>query len=52
MGKLYWNGRELTKEELKFIAEFLEATVKGTTEDFYPDLENIELAKSFGIFKE
>lgn len=52
MGKLCWNGRELTKAESKFITEFIEASIKGTTEDFYLKPENIALAKSFGIVKE
>ena len=52
MGKLHWNGRELTETELKFIAEFLRATVKGTTDEFYLQTKNVELAKSFGIVKE
>ncbi len=52
MGKLHWNGRELTETELKFIAEFLRATVKGTTDEFYLQTENVGLAKSFGIVKE
>jgi len=52
MRKLHWNGRELTEAELNFIAEFLQATVKGTTDEFYLQPENIGLAKSFGIVKE